>query len=382
MSQRVELYNFNHGQHRDLSTGKFLPLQPNKLGRPLTHEEMDYNMDYMEQTLAGYKIYGSNVDTTLSGNDVDKVLQLHRITPSDNINYTGEFTFDKYISKGFSNGDYVWIPSVGGDGTSGQYCPIEISVYSSGSSEFQRSTSTIFVEVTGAQGSVIILINGQVAQPSSINGNIYEFTGYSAGTYEIVAIDQAFSGDSCSATAILVIDEGVDPCLSFKMDSVTMTPSGYETVAGCDLDGLSLKGIDVASFGNNDGSIFVEVLGSIDYSQLVWVLNGTAVQPTLVSGNVFEITGVGAGTYTIYVYDVNNQDCDSILSGVVVSDGEDPCAGFEIREIVSTESGYTQELECDLELEADFATPSGYTSDCSSFVLANVPTTTASGTDT
>ena len=72
--KRIEEYNFSHGLHRDNPTGKFYSLQPHTLGRPLTHEEMDYNMLYMEQTLGGYKIFGSNADTSLSDADVDKSL--------------------------------------------------------------------------------------------------------------------------------------------------------------------------------------------------------------------------------------------------------------------------------------------------------------------
>ena len=39
----IEEYNFTHGKHFDTATGQYDLLMPHDLGRPLTHEEMDYN---------------------------------------------------------------------------------------------------------------------------------------------------------------------------------------------------------------------------------------------------------------------------------------------------------------------------------------------------
>lgn len=373
MSQRVELYNFDHGQHRNLTTGKFLPLQPNKLGRPLTHEEMDYNMDYMEQTMGGYKIFGSAPDTTLSAVDIDKVLILHRIT-------TDDFDVDRYLDAGFELGDYVWVPvEAGGEYTSGESCLINILVTSSGSSEFARATSSIFVTVTGAQGSVLILIDGNVVQPDGISGNTYRFDGYAAGTYTITAIDQAFAGTQCSTSRTITIEEEQDPCLGYEIRAVGSTLSGTDAVIVCNLDGLGLKESVNADYGQANGLIYVQVLGSIDYSSLVWTLDGVAITPQLVTGNTFVITGVTGGNHSIIAYESGNSDCSAQLT-VFVDQNPDDCASFILTGASHTDSGG---YECDLVLSSSSSTDSGtiVNDACDSFLLQSTSSQTSGGYD-
>ena len=373
MSQRVELYNFDHGQHRNLTTGKFLPLQPNKLGRPLTHEEMDYNMDYMEQTLGGYKIFGSAPDTTLNASDIDKVLILHRITNDD-------FDVQRYLDAGFELGDYVWVPVEGGSGyTSGESCTISITVSSSGISEFARATSSIFVTVTGAEGSVLILINGNVVTPSGISGNTYRFDGYGAGTYTITAIDQAFAGTQCSTSRTITIEEGADPCLGYTIREVLSTLSGTDAVIVCNLDGISLKSTTNADYGQANGSIIVEVEGSIDYSSLVWTVDGNLVTAQLVTGNVFVINGIAGGNHSIIVYESGNSDCNAQLT-VFVDQNPDDCASFILTGASHTDSGG---YECDLVLSSSSSTDSGtiVNATCDSFIVQSTGSEASGGYD-
>lgn len=373
MSQRVELYNFNHGQHRNLTTGKFLPLQPNKLGRPLTHDEMDYNMDYMEQTLGGYKIFGSAPDTTLSESDIDKVLVLHRITLDD-------VDVQRYLDAGFELGDWVWVPvEAGGEYTSGESCLVDIVVSSSGPSDFGQSTSSIFVTVTGLQGNAIILINGNVVQPDGISGNTYRFDGYGAGVYTVTAIDDAFSGSSCSTSRTITIEEGPDPCADFNLTNTSTTLSGTDAEFICELDGLSLNSTVNADFGQSNGQIFVEVLGNVDYSTLVWSLNGQIITPINVAQtNVFNITGVAAGNYSIVAYVSGNADCSAQLT-VTVEGNPDDCASFILTGASHTNSGG---YECNLESQTS-TTPSGVATedDCDNFLLSSTSSTASGGFD-
>ena len=99
----IEEYQFTHGLHRITSTGKYLVLHPHFLGRPLTHEEMDYNLVYAEQTLAGFRIFGSNVDLTLSDDDLGLSLLFHKVSTSDS-------DYARYSAAGYTEGQYIWIP--------------------------------------------------------------------------------------------------------------------------------------------------------------------------------------------------------------------------------------------------------------------------------
>ena len=371
MSKRVELYNFSHGQHRDFGTGKFIPLQPNKLGRPLTHEEMDYNMDYMEQTMGGYKIFGSAPDTTLNASDIDKVLILHRITNDD-------FDVQRYLDKGFELGDYVWVPVEGGDGyTSGEACTIDINVSTSGPSEFARATSSIFVTVTGATGSVLIQINSQIKQPDGIVGNIYRFDGFSAGTYTVTAIDTDFAGTQCSSSELVTIEQQADPCIGFEIDGFSTTLSGTDEVLECNLD-LSLFSVANADFGQSNGQIVVELTG-IGSSALQWTLDGNGIVPETTSNPGFFILTAAAGSHIIVVYEKDNPDCSQQLS-VFVSQNPDSCFGFTLGPVTHTDSGG---YECDITVQSLTSTDSGIntTIDCSSFLVSSTNSQSSGGYD-
>ena len=70
---QIEEYNFTHGNHFDTASGQYNLLMPHDLGRPLTHEEMDYNFLYQKQTMNGFRIFGSGTNLRLDDNDLDKV---------------------------------------------------------------------------------------------------------------------------------------------------------------------------------------------------------------------------------------------------------------------------------------------------------------------
>jgi len=99
---KIENYNFVHGLHRNMITGKWFPLHPHQLGRALTHDEMDYNLLYSQQTIAGWRIFGQNEDLTLSDNELTKSLIFWKISEND-------IDYDRYVTAGYSADQYIWI---------------------------------------------------------------------------------------------------------------------------------------------------------------------------------------------------------------------------------------------------------------------------------
>ena len=101
-SGNIENYNFIHGLHRNLINGKWFPLHPHTLGRPLTHDEMDYNLLYSQQTVAGWRIFGQNDNLTLSDNELKKSLIFWKIS-ADDVDYA------RYVAAGYTVDQYIWI---------------------------------------------------------------------------------------------------------------------------------------------------------------------------------------------------------------------------------------------------------------------------------
>ena len=101
-SGNIEDYSFTHGLQKNVVNGKWLPLHPHTLGRALTHDEMDYNLLYTQQTLAGFRIFGQNADLTLSDDELSKSLIFWKISLND-IDYL------RYDAKNYHVGQYIWI---------------------------------------------------------------------------------------------------------------------------------------------------------------------------------------------------------------------------------------------------------------------------------
>ena len=99
----IEEYNFTHGNHFDAATGQYDLLMPHDLGRPLTHEEMDYNFLYQKQTMNGFRIFGSGANYKLNIDDIDKVLKFHKIATTDE-------NYSTYTTAGYVADQYIWIP--------------------------------------------------------------------------------------------------------------------------------------------------------------------------------------------------------------------------------------------------------------------------------
>jgi len=60
--------------------GQFLPLLPNMLGRPLKHDEMDYNIELLDEVVRNYRVMNSNGTTAgLGASDVGKYIKFDQV---------------------------------------------------------------------------------------------------------------------------------------------------------------------------------------------------------------------------------------------------------------------------------------------------------------
>ena len=106
---KIEDYDFDHGLSFNTQTGEYYSLNPHDLARPLSHEEMDYNLMYQKQTLNGWRIAGSNADLTLNATDLGKVLAFHKVEVNT-FDDPGNVMYDRHIAAGLFDGQLVWIP--------------------------------------------------------------------------------------------------------------------------------------------------------------------------------------------------------------------------------------------------------------------------------
>ena len=98
-SKKLTDYNFTHGLHRG-QNGFYRPILPEDVNRPLTHDEMDYNIQLIGGIIAGYRVIGTGTDGALDvTNDANKRLKLYKVTSSDT----------EIIASGSEINNLVWI---------------------------------------------------------------------------------------------------------------------------------------------------------------------------------------------------------------------------------------------------------------------------------
>ena len=338
--KRVEEYSFSHGLHRDNLTGKFLPLQPHQFGRPLTHDEMDYNMRYMEQTLGGYKIFGSNQDTTLSEDDLDKSLILHRITPVDD-DYA-RYTDGDY----FLDNEFIWIPACCGDSSSGDSCDITVTADFPGQATPGQNDVNLIVYVSGLNGQPTFEINGVAATADAVNGPQYTFNGYGAGTYTIVVTDSGITEYVCDDTVVVTVTETANECLGFAVSIATQDSGGEEDPVTCELtDLVFVSSVTNIPFGSSSGEVVLRVEGSWT-GPLQFTFNGTVTTWDSVNGNEYTFIGLSADTYNVYVIDtaIVSNTCTEFVQ-FEIAEGTNPCLDFAVS-TTTQDSGAEAENPC------------------------------------
>ena len=98
-STRITDYNFAHGLHRG-QNGFYRPILPEDLNRPLTHDEMDYNIQLIGGIIGGYRVIGTGTNGVLDiNNDANKKLKLYKVTSNDT----------EIIASGSNIDDLVWV---------------------------------------------------------------------------------------------------------------------------------------------------------------------------------------------------------------------------------------------------------------------------------
>tara|TARA_B100000900_G_scaffold413906_1_gene439046 strand:+ start:306 stop:1310 length:1005 start_codon:yes stop_codon:yes gene_type:complete len=102
--ERIEEFSFDHGLHFNSVTGEYSSLNPHTLGRPLTHLEMDFNLLYQKQTLAGFRIAGSEADLTMASSDLAKTLTFVQISNVDP-------DWSRWSTAGLLAGQFIWHPT-------------------------------------------------------------------------------------------------------------------------------------------------------------------------------------------------------------------------------------------------------------------------------
>jgi hypothetical protein len=86
--------------NREEPYGKYQPKYPSKKGFPLSHGEMDYNLDLIGQVIKGYRVMGLGPGGNLDlDNDNGKILKLYKVQAGDTI----------LQANGAIVGDFVWV---------------------------------------------------------------------------------------------------------------------------------------------------------------------------------------------------------------------------------------------------------------------------------
>ena len=168
----IEEYNFTHGKHFDAATGQYDLLMPHDLGRPLTHEEMDYNFLYQKQTMNGFRIFGSGTNYKLNIDDIEKVLKFHKIQPSDE-------DYSKYIAAGYVDDQYIWIPVE----MQAAAQPTYVTLVSNPATIGEISNNTVTYTLTTVNVEDGTTIDWSIATGSGITAN--DFVGGLTGTATI-----------------------------------------------------------------------------------------------------------------------------------------------------------------------------------------------------
>lgn len=205
----IEEYNFTHGKHFDSATGQYDLLMPHDLGRPLTHEEMDYNFLYQKQTMNGFRIFGSGANYKLNADDLDKVLKFHKISPSDE-------DYAIYTGAGYVDDQYIWIPVEMAAAAQPAY--VTLTANPTTINETGNSTVTYTLNVVNVEDGTTI--DWSIATGSGITAN--DFVGGLTGTATI-------NGNTATWTVQAKADNFTEGTESFTLTLATTDSAGNDT---------------------------------------------------------------------------------------------------------------------------------------------------------
>ena len=205
----IEEYNFTHGKHFDSATGQYDLLMPHDLGRPLTHEEMDYNFLYQKQTMNGFRIFGSGANYKLNADDLDKVLKFHKISPSDE-------DYAIYTGAGYVDDQYIWIPVEMAAAAQPAY--VTLTANPTTINETGNSTVTYTLNVVNVEDGTTI--DWSIATGNGITAS--DFVGGLTGTATI-------NGNTATWTVQAAADNFTEGAESFTLTLATTDSAGNDT---------------------------------------------------------------------------------------------------------------------------------------------------------
>ena len=205
----IEEYNFTHGKHFDAATGQYDLLMPHDLGRPLTHEEMDYNFLYQKQTMNGFRIFGSGANYKLNIDDIDKVLKFHKIQPTDE-------DYALYTTAGYVDDQYIWIPVEMAAAAQPAY--VTLTANPTTINETGNSTVTYTLNVVNVDDGTTI--DWSIGTGSGITAN--DFVGGLTGTATI-------NGNTATWTVQAKADNFTEGSEDFTLTLATTDSAGNDT---------------------------------------------------------------------------------------------------------------------------------------------------------
>lgn len=267
---------FNTGNKGPL--GKYSPLYPHDLGRPLKHEEQDYNAALSGQIINGYRVFGTGTQGAISSSDIDKGLKLHEITTLD-------ADYNLYLAAGMEAGDYIWIPAAMGGASSSPLSILSVTA----------NNVNLCTNVNGGNGSISLIGSGgtpaysyRLESPALGYDSGWvataQFTSLAAGTYT------ASIQDSLGAVAQYQSTITVGTITAHTLTTTTTNPTCY---------------------GDSDGSLTVSAAGG---QEPYTIAVAGQTNQTASEGQVRTFSSLAAGSYAITVTDSNNCTVNDTLT--------------------------------------------------------------------
>ena len=295
----IEEYNFEHGKHFDPATGQYDLLMPHDLGRPLTHEEMDYNFLYQKQTMNGFRIFGSGANLRLNDDDTDKVLKFHKIDPADD-NYID------YTTAGYVTGQWIWIPEELAAPPVVTY--VSLTATPSVINETNNNTTTFTLTTINVTDNTVV--DWSIATNGSITAG--DFIGGLTGQATIIG-DTATWTVQASADAITEGPEVFTLTLAATdsaLNDTTTFNGGNPLSADVTITDTSLTPQYISIDGNNsvaEGQQIVFGITTANFFQAAtvnWEIDfasstATAADFTGATSGVINMTSSGLGTFTV-----------------------------------------------------------------------------------
>ena len=320
---QIEEYNFTHGNHFDTASGQYNLLMPHDLGRPLTHEEMDYNFLYQKQTMNGFRIFGSGTNLRLDDNDLDKVLKFHKISLSDE-NYA------LYNAQGYVADQYIWIPV-----ELQQAIPVYVTLTANPTTINETNNSVVTFSLATANVDDGTTIDWSIATSSDISAN--DFVGGLTGTATI-------NSNTATWTVEAAADNFTEGLESFTITLAATDSAGNDTTtqSGSQLSATvaigdtsvtpSYTSISSAS-SVNEGSTITFTVNTANFFQAAtvgWSIDqaNTTASADDFQGGVFpsgtvNMSSSGSGTFDVTIANdlVNDTENFTVLLAATDSNG-------------------------------------------------------------